>query len=120
MPSKMGTFVQEGWNTLPQRFPSVDLDAFTLMPNHIHGILVFTESEEERPTLSKVIAYWKYTTTKVINEHRNSPGMKFWQRNYYEHIIRNEKSLMYLRQYILENPLKWQIDQLHPQNPSHW
>ena len=121
VPSAIGTLVQNRWNTLPDRFPSLDLDEFALMPNHIHGILCLTDLEiEQRPKLPEIVAYWKYTTTKEINQYRGLTTGKFWQRNYYEHIIRNEDSLRHLRQYILENPLKWDVDQLHPQNPSHW
>ncbi|MFZ9736812.1 MAG: hypothetical protein ACO3EZ_02270 [Prochlorotrichaceae cyanobacterium] len=69
---------------------------------------------EEHPKLSQIIAYWKYQTTKHINQDRESIGTKCWQRNYYEHIIRNEASLDRLRQYIMDNPQKWDIDQLHP------
>jgi REP element-mobilizing transposase RayT len=116
IPSTIGTLAQDQWNALPQRFPTVDLDAFTLMPNHIHGILLLTDSTEQRPKLSQVIAYWKYTTTKTINQHCDTIGAKFWQRNYYEHIIRHETALNHLRQYIRENPQKWQIDRLYPEN----
>ncbi|MEY2977212.1 MAG: transposase [Prochlorotrichaceae cyanobacterium] len=115
IPSTIGLIVQDHWDALPKRFPSIELDAFTLMPNHVHGILLLTEATpEERPKLSQVIAYWKYQTTKHINQDRESIGTKFWQRNYYEHIIRNPASLDRLRQYIMENPQKWDIDQLHP------
>ena len=71
-------------------------------------------------TLGQMMAYYKYQTTKIINQQRKTPGIKFWQRNYYEHIIRNERELDKLREYIVNNPKQWEIDQLHPQNPSKW
>ena len=71
-------------------------------------------------TLGQMMAYYKYQTTKIINQQRKTPGIKFWQRNYYEHIIRNERELDTLREYIVNNPKQWEIDQLHPQNPSKW
>jgi putative transposase len=74
----------------------------------------------ELPTLGKIVAYFKYKTTKAINQLRNTPGQKVWQRNYYEHIIRNEISLARLRHYIQNNPQQWVVDQLHPQNLSCW
>jgi len=55
----------------------------------------------------------KSATTKRINIVRNAPGTLIWQRNYYEHTVRNELSLQRLRQYIHNNPLSWQEDQLH-------
>ena len=73
-----------------------------------------------RPTLGRIVAYYKYQVTKMVNQERNTPGMKMWQRNYYEHIIRNEQSLYKLQEYIINNPKKWEIDQLHPNNPSKW
>jgi REP element-mobilizing transposase RayT len=66
------------------------------------------------------VAGFKSTTTKQINILRNAPGTPVWQRNYYEHIIRNEDSLHHIRQYIQNNPLTWQEDQLHPNVPSKW
>ncbi|MEQ9485167.1 transposase [Coleofasciculus sp. F4-SAH-05] len=74
----------------------------------------------QKTQLGKIIAYFKYQTTKLINQKRGSMGTRFWQRNYYEHIIRNEKTLNILRQYIIDNPLRWGNDQLHPNNPSKW
>ena len=61
-----------------------------------------------------------YSSTKSINQIRNLPGVKLWQRNYYEHIIRTEESLEQLREYIMQNPQRWDVDQLHPNNPSKW
>ena len=61
-----------------------------------------------KPTLGQIIAYFKYQSTKYVNQSRNTPGMKLWQRNYYERIIRNDVELNQTRKYIDENPLKWQ------------
>ena len=71
-------------------------------------------------SLSSLIAGFKSSVTKQINLIRNAPGTAVWQRNYYEHIIRNEQSLNKIREYIVNNPLSWQNDQLHPNNPSKW
>jgi REP element-mobilizing transposase RayT len=62
----------------------------------------------------------KSAVTKRINRLRDAPVTPVWQRNYYEHIIRDEPSCDTLRQYIANNPLSWEIDQLHPNNPSRW
>ncbi len=67
-----------------------------------------------KPTLGQIIAYFKYQSTKLINEIRQSPGVAVWQRNYYEHIIRNEKDLNRIREYIINNPLRWQFDRENP------
>jgi putative transposase len=66
--------------------------------------------------LGQFIAFYKYQTTKQINRIRSAPGMSVWQRNYYEHIIRNENELNRIRQYIIDNPFKWDIDENNPVN----
>ena len=76
--------------------------------------------EVSSPALGKVIAYFKYQSTKHINQHHNTPGKRIWQRNYYDHVIRNDTDLQRLRQYVQDNPMKWTLDQLHPDNPSRW
>jgi hypothetical protein len=62
------------------------------------------------PTVGMMVAYFKYQSTKQINAICNRGIGKIWQRNYYDHIIRNRKSLFFIRNYIRENPLKWSID----------
>ncbi len=64
-------------------------------------------------TLGQIVAYFKYQTTKSINnKYKLSPG-RIWQRNYYEHIIRNDKDLNRIRTYIFENPAKWEFDEYY-------
>ena len=70
--------------------------------------------------LPKVIGYFKMNTAKRANLLRALPGEPFWQRDYYEHVIRNRAELEHIRDYIANNPLKWELDQLHPDNPSKW
>lgn len=67
-----------------------------------------------RPLLGNVVAYFKYQSAKHINTSRGLPGAAVWQRNYYEHIIRNEASLSHIRQYILDNPVRWVFDRENP------
>jgi len=66
------------------------------------------------PTLGQVVAYFKYQSTKRINEIRSTPGAPIWQRNYYEHIIRDEHALQRIRDYIATNPLRWALDRENP------
>ncbi|MDP5018807.1 transposase [Anabaena sp. UHCC 0187] len=68
----------------------------------------------KKTTLGQIIAYYKYQTTKIINQIDDTPGMRIWQRNYYDRIIRNQKILDIARQYIFQNPLRWNKD---PNNP---
>lgn len=116
---KLKVLISEQWQKLPQRFPNIELDEFVVMPNHIHGIIFIycrggVTPPLHRPTLEQIIAYFKYQSTKLINQWCNTPGTPFWQRNYYEHIIWNENSLNRIREYIRYNPLKWDLDRENP------
>ncbi len=123
--SDLGEIVNSSWLRIPKHFPSVKLDEFVIMPDHIHAVLMLTEPAnavvgagsprpdqktkgrgDRAPTLGQVIAYFKYVSTKAINKLKNSPGAPVWQRNYYEHIIRNESELSEIREYVTCNPLK--------------
>jgi len=111
-PNQWGTIVKECWYEIPIHFSTVYLDEFVIMPNHVHGIIVMEGGETPplRPTLGQVVAYYKYQSTKQINILRNLQGTRIWQRNYYEHVIRNDKDLDQTRQYIQFNPLLWDED----------
>jgi putative transposase len=67
-----------------------------------------------RLTLGQIVAFYKYQTTKTINQMRDMVGIRFWQRNYWEHVIRNEAEMQRIREYIRTNPARWSDDQLHP------
>ena len=143
--NEIGEIVVECWNRIPQHFPSVELDEYVIMPNHIHGIIESNivgarsprpiEAEHstpptvgarsprptgDSPALGKIVAYFKYQSTKHINQHHNTPGTRIWQRNFYDHVIRDDTDLQRICQYIQDNPMKWALDQLHPDNPSKW
>jgi putative transposase len=78
------------------------------------GEVTGEETSPLRATLGQIVAYYKYQTTKRINALRDMPGVPFWQRNYWEHVIRDEIDLNRIRQYIENNPLRWHEDQLNP------
>ena len=65
-------------------------------------------------SIPTIIRAFKSITTNRINQLRGTPNTPLWQRNYYEHIIRDVESLNHIRQYILDNPAHWAIDGLHP------
>ena len=71
---------------------------------------------ERMPSLGQIVAYYKYQTTKQINRVLGPPGAPFWQRNYFDHVIRSERELKAIRRYIAENALKWDLDRDHPAN----
>ncbi|WP_083610923.1 transposase [Desulfatibacillum alkenivorans] len=178
--NQAGQLVLDVWNNLPGRFSRLNLDAFIIMPNHVHGILIFpgtiarsagsspnirkrdsksnprsqpqcpsqnnvgsglalpqekaclslenlkTSSAEksgkmsetctnpkEEYSLGEVVGAFKSLSTREINKRFNRSG-PIWQPNYYEHVIRNERSLNLAREYIINNPAKWAYDKENP------
>ncbi|MDI6761308.1 MAG: hypothetical protein QMD05_10825, partial [Candidatus Brocadiaceae bacterium] len=70
--------------------------------------------QRRKMTIPKIVGYYKMNTAKAINKIRNTPGIPVWQRNYYEHVLRNEDKLNRTREYVLNNPLQWQFDRENP------
>jgi len=115
-----GKMIEEQWNALPERFPNIELDLHQIMPDHLHGIIMIRTSlmvvQERKLTLSDIVGAFKSITTneyiKGVNNHKWPQFYKrLWQRNYYEHIIRNEADLNRIRTYIQSNPAKWDRDE---------
>jgi REP element-mobilizing transposase RayT len=124
-----GKMVAWWWAELSHKFPNVEIDEFIVMPNHFHGIVVLIEQDHVgadprvRPgggthagvPLHTVVQWFKtMTTNEYIREVKQSgwrpfPG-KLWQRNYYEHIIRDEIEWNLIRNYIINNPMNWEND----------
>ena len=119
--NEYGLIVQQTWQDLIHHIPNIELDEFVCMPNHLHGIIVILDTmvgagSEPAPTgkryeLSEIVRQFKTFSAKRINEKRKSTGTPVWQRNYYEHIIRDDNDLHNTREYILNNPLKWFFDE---------
>lgn len=145
--SKAGEIAHKFWFQIPDRFEGVNCDTFVVMPNHIYGII---KIEENRPAkedcyliseqynlykndpetyrkkrrlmlLTKIVGWYKMNTARNINLINNTSG-RFWHRNYYEHVIRDEESLAKIRHYIITNPSRWEKDSIHPNNqgPPGW
>jgi REP element-mobilizing transposase RayT len=123
--SPMGEIVRSEWITTGQIRPRIQIDAFVVMPNHFHGILVIngdgrgtlqrapTVEQFGHPTsdsIPTIVRLYKSVTTKRINLLREKPGEAFWQGNYYEHIIRDEDEYGRIREYIEANPARWAED----------
>ncbi len=130
--NEYGRIVESCWNESPQHFPHVELDAFVVMPNHVHGIVVITGAVGARhasslphPTrahgtdkgsLGVIVGSFKSAVTKRINDLHGSRGAIVWQRNYYERVSRDEREPYCARQYILDNPLLCALDRENPLN----
>jgi putative transposase len=102
----IGQIVSGQWQKIPQHFPNVELDGFILMPDHLHGIIVISESKE-KSSLANIIQNFKSISSRKINRINNSHGISIWQRNYYERIVRTDQELKSLREYIENNPANW-------------
>ncbi|MBI4776817.1 MAG: transposase [Deltaproteobacteria bacterium] len=121
-----GRTVMSQWLNTPVLRPNAALDEFIVMPNRVHGIVVIlkrgrgvlqyapTGPRSPSQTIGAVLRGFKSATTKQINESRNTPGGRVWQRNYYEHIIRNDDELNRIREYIVDNPAQWETDRENP------
>ncbi len=109
--NKFGQIVQYAWYDLPKHYPHVELDTFCIMPNHVHAIIVLNDDPAvKRHPLSEVVRAFKSFSARRINSLRNSQGIPVWQRNYYEHIIRNHEDYLSKSNYIMDNPLNWEND----------
>ncbi len=162
--SEIGEIVEEVLESVSARYPGVEIDAYVIMPNHVHVIIVITEDGEaaakesgarsdsvraehdlplpaladsltvsESPDeqalvrlhrrqmlLPKIVGYFKMNAAKRANLILGASGQPFWQRNYYEHIIRDADALDRIRTYIANNPANWSQDQLQPGYLSRW
>ncbi len=102
--------LQEIWDSLPQRFPEVILDEFIIMPDHVHFILWLEPQGRNRPTLVDILRVYKSLTARAANNYLRSKGYivgsQFWQRSFYDRVIRNEAELEQKRTYIRNNPVK--------------
>jgi REP element-mobilizing transposase RayT len=132
VPNAFGRIVYEEWLKTAQIRPNVAVDAFVVMPNHMHGILYILErleagswatgpvaptGERDRrlwnDSLGSIVGQFKSAAAKRINPLRGVTGVPVWQRNYYEHIIRSDRSLDRIRNYIAANPARWAEDRYY-------
>lgn len=163
----IGEIAHNCWLKIPEHFSNVILDVFVIMPNHMHGILMLSDPNDESkaqrsrtvgaqyiaPVVSaapaaddgpsvgaqyiapvvvsrsatrntrecrvqpksvgSIIRVYKAAVTRECRSLSAGSGDSFWQRNYHEHIIRNEQDLREIREYIVNNPLKWALDRYH-------
>ncbi len=126
--NKIGKIVEQCWEKTPKHFNRIELDEYIVMPNHVHGIIIINsndvgnadlrslqKNDRTKMLLSKVIHGFKSTVTRKIRKQLNEYAFA-WQRSFYDHIIRNEKSLYKIRNYIHNNPIRWYVDKNNPLN----
>ena len=141
--NQAGELIEAIWGELPSRYPEIHLDSFVVMPNHVHGIIVIgrpvgvplvgTQNDTDSrtldadlrattrvaPTLGDIVGAFKSITTvgyarRVRSGEWDRFHRRLWQRNYYEHVIRDSDELNRAREYITNNPLKWELDRENP------
>jgi len=116
--SAAGEAVQQAWDRLPPRFPGIALDRFVVMPNHVHGILFLGADPgigaANPVSLGTVVGAFKSLAAIAANRVLAREGSPLWHRNYYEHIIRNDRELHRVRAYIEGNPANWAQDDDNP------
>jgi len=135
--NEFGEIVKEIWENIPKHFKNIILDEWVIMPNHLHGILIIyynnereikdrneelndysyllQKNKQSQMYLPKVINGFKGAVTRIINQ--KFPNNEFtWQKSFYDHIIRNDKAIKKIREYIYNNPLNWKMDQAVPEN----
>jgi len=130
--SEFGRIVHFCWQELDSQYPAIRLDCFTVMPNLVHGVIFLvgtgsprpdipsrqlggeTPPLQNQPSLSQIIGYFKYQSTKKLNALRATPGAKVWQRSFYDQVIRADESLNRIREYVATNPSRWHLDRENP------
>ncbi|MGH2574149.1 MAG: transposase, partial [Ignavibacteria bacterium] len=121
--TELSKIVRECWYDLPNHYRNCRIDEFIIMPDHVHGIIMlinnYTIKKEtgykpvstkydRNHSLSEIIRAFKTFSAKRINALQKTIGQPFWQKDYFERIIRNENELNRIREYIFYNPLKYQ------------
>ena len=144
--SEIGILADKFWSEIPDHFHFVKLDAYVIMPNHVHGIIIIDKSHDVEPlhataplpgnfnndgknknekmanispkqgSLATIIRSYKSIVTKNA-KYINSDF--YWQSRYHDHIIRDQKSLENIRTYIKENPKKWGKDELNSEKNNN-
>jgi REP-associated tyrosine transposase len=123
--SDIGDIAKMYWQGIPIHFADTLLDEFIIMPNHIHGIVILDksvgnadlrslpkDSNRSKMQLSKIIHGFKSSVTRTIHKTRNNNSF-IWQKSFYDHVISNEQMLNKIREYILNNPLRWVLDKYY-------
>ena len=138
--NRFGLIAENEWEKSATLRSEIELGEYVIMPNHMHAIvyIIDTHRRAVRPNTSttiiiptlkiqksqnkppglksksigSLISGFKSSVTKQINIIRNTPGEPVWQRNYWDHIIRNDKSFDKIEEYIINNPLNWNQDKL--------
>jgi REP element-mobilizing transposase RayT len=126
----VGLIVFEAWSSIPSHFSTVDIDTFVVMPNHIHGVLFLRDTVGAKhasplqriskgtvaSSLSAVVQSFKSASSRLANRRYPDSDRPFWQRGFFERIVRDDAELCRIRRYIEENPSRWAEDEYYRTN----
>jgi len=107
------------WLSLPDRYENLLLDEFVIMPNHFHGIVIIQDTPQKAPaqseiSLGSIIGSFKSLCVnawlKILKDEGIPARGRFWQDNYFEHVVRNEAEMDRIREYVRDNPPQWELD----------
>jgi len=140
--NEFGEIARDFWFEIPSHFKEIKTDEFSVMPNHLHGILIIEEKTlgngmvgnaymrshqrnaymhslqgRTKMLLPRVAQQYKAVVTRKINSLQNDFHFR-WQKSFYDHIIRSEESLDNIREYIQNNPLRWDLDSENPSSKN--
>jgi putative transposase len=123
--SDAGHMVSACWERMSERFPTVSLDGYVIMPNHLHGIITLLSDDngdipEDAPSLSDTIHWFKLRTIRQYAAGVKREGWlpyegRLWQGGFMDHVIRNDREMNRLQGYIENNVALWEDDTFHPQ-----
>ena len=117
--SPIGKIIENQWENIPYQYEHVELDEYIIMPNHIHGIIIISRNNKKvdarpTPTVSDVVCAFKSRCVvdylRYIKDNNLEISGKIWQRSFYDHVIRTDRSLSAVRDYIAGNPVNWELD----------
>ena len=113
VPNPTGSIAEEMLRQIPNKYPTVSIEKYMIMPDHIHLLLridLNSGTGNPSPTLGNIIGWYKYQVTKQVNILFCTPGNKIFQRSYYDHVIRNQQDYNDIWEYIDNNPKKWILE----------
>ena len=104
--SPVGRVVDEEIRAIALRHPGVTVDAAVVMPDHVHALILLPGNGA---TLGAVVGAFKSQSARRANMLRSREGEPFWQRGFFEHVVRDDHDLLRIRIYIAQNPLRWSV-----------
>ena len=133
--NNIGNIVESTWLDIPKYYSNITLDRYVLMPNHFHGIIgidknSYSLATSKKVSLGDIISSFKQISLRNVKKYNNhnvgevadstenimNKYNTFWQKSFYDHIIRNDTDLLRIKEYIINNPINWELDTLNPTN----